>query len=123
MSNSDILKFSSDPGVLFSQHAMAPGVIAGFDSIRSDVLRSVVERTTKDFTPAQYEMLLGEALFSERRRIYKQKNATLEYLFIRKRLKADERLWKKVQSGLLKSATETDRKALLNESEYLEWYL
>ena len=116
MSNSDVLKFSSDPGVLFSQHPMAPGVISSFDSIRSDVLKSVVERTNKEFSPSQHEMLLGEALFSERRRIYKQKNATLEYLFIRKRLKRDEKLWKKIQSGLLKSATESDRKTLINES-------
>ncbi|MCM0607128.1 MAG: 1-acyl-sn-glycerol-3-phosphate acyltransferase [Xanthomonadaceae bacterium] len=116
MSNLETLKFRSDPGVLFSQHAMAPGAISNFEAIRSKVVDSVVERTMNDFSPAQYEMLLGESLFSERRRIYKQKNATLEYLFIRKRIKADEKLWKKVQQGLLKSVVESDRKKLMRDA-------
>lgn len=122
MSDSDVLKFKSDPGVLFSQHSMTPGVISEFESRRPQILSSVVNRTMSDFMPTQYEMLLGESLFSERRRIYKQKNATLEYLFIRKRLKADERLWKKIQAGLLKSPAESDRKQLLGEaiSHYAE---
>lgn len=82
-----------------------------FNSIRSRVLNQVVERTARDFDRAPLDLVLGEALYTEKIRIKRSH----DNIFTKKRTQADRRLWGSIQSGLLKPSAELDRKELLQQ--------
>lgn len=85
------------------------GPLGHWERSRLRVLADVVSATTQHFQSADADTLLGEALYLERQRLKREK----ANFFTKKRLKEDAALWGQVQSGLLRSPVEVDRKALL----------
>ena len=102
----------SHPVIKFEKVPVVSGRLFDLSDIRPDLLRDVVDRTSLDFDPESLESHLGEAMFQERMRLRKTKFG-LTYLTTLSRRWGDQRLWRQVRSGLLKSPTEVNRQALL----------
>lgn len=100
---------SSEPGVRFESLPVVQGPLFRFEEARLRILADVVSKTYDAFSESELDLLLGEALYSERFRL-KREHSTL---FTRARYKNDNALWSRVQNGLLSSSVEVDRKALL----------
>lgn len=87
------------------------GPLSELERIRPALLDGVVQRALGDLsrgnTPA--ELLLGEALYSERLRLKRSRSN----LFTRARSRRDRALWGAIQAGLLRSPAELDRGRLL----------
>ena len=101
----------SHPVIRFQQIPIVPGPLTHLEKIRPQLLSEVFEKTEEDFSGASLDILLGEALYSERLRLKR----TQSHFFTRSRLKKDFRLWNQIHSGLLKPAAEVDRKILLEQ--------
>lgn len=111
MDMSDKTAQGSHPVIRFQHLPVVPGPLSRLEEIRPQLLEEVVQKTKKDLSQTSLDHLLGEALYSERLRIKRgQKN-----IFTRERFQDDKRLWNQIQSGLLKSSVEADRKELLDQ--------
>jgi glycerol-3-phosphate O-acyltransferase len=108
----------SHPSIRFQQVPITPGRLFRFEEIRAEVLRDVIAQTRKDLAESNLEILLGEALYSERLRM-KRNSPTL---FTRGRHRNDQKAWASIQNGLLRPAAEMDRQGLLTHaiSHYAE---
>lgn len=106
-----VVQRGSHPAVRFESLPMVEGALTRFDDARPAILEDVARATVEDFTPAQLDLILGEALYSERQRLKRDRGN----VFTKGRSKADSALWNQVQSGLLKSVAEVDRKQLLDQ--------
>lgn len=95
--------------VRFESHPIVDGPLTTFNDVRPKILSDVVQRTMQDLSHVPSESLLSEALFLERMRM-KRFRANL---FTAPRQRRDRKLWGRVQSGLVKSAAEVDRKRML----------
>jgi glycerol-3-phosphate O-acyltransferase len=100
---------SSHPSIKFENIPAVAGPLNDFESRRARILEEVTRATMNEFSSAQLDLLLGEALYQERSRLKRSKGN----LFTRKRRKNDQALWGQIQSGLLKDAAGADRKQLL----------
>jgi len=100
---------TGEVGVRFQSLPVVEGQLFRFEQTRLRVLADVVSKTFETFSKSELDLLLGEALYSERFRLKRER----ANLFTRTRYKADKALWSKVQDGLLESSVAVDRKALL----------
>ncbi len=82
-----------------------------FESIRAPILSDVVSQTKKDISESSLELLLSEALYSERFRLKRNRPG----FFTQKRYKNDKKIWSQVQTGLILSASSVDRQGLLDQ--------
>jgi glycerol-3-phosphate O-acyltransferase len=80
-----------------------------FGEIRPAVLEEVAKRSMSELARGNLDLLLGEAVYSERLRIKREKFN----VFTRARAKSDRALLGHLQSGVLKPAAMVDRRALL----------
>ncbi|MEK6706834.1 MAG: 1-acyl-sn-glycerol-3-phosphate acyltransferase [Bdellovibrionota bacterium] len=100
----------SHPVIRFERLPVTDGPLLRFEKNRNAMLSDVVERTVHDFIGgSNIDLLIGEALYSERFRMKRVKPG----FFMRNRRKLDEQLWGYVQ-GLIRNTGEIDRKALLD---------
>jgi len=99
----------TSPIVRFDPHPMVNGPLTTFNQVRPKILTDVVQRTMQDLSQIPSESLLSEALFLERMRM-KRLRANL---FTMPRKRRDQKLWGRVQSGIVRSAAEVDRKRML----------
>lgn len=100
----------SHPAVRFEHLPVVEGPLQDFDRKRPLILADVVAKTHEDFANSPLDLVLGEALYSERLRLKRDRGN----LFTFPRKKADQALWGKVQSGLLRPGAVLDRKTLLD---------
>jgi glycerol-3-phosphate O-acyltransferase len=100
----------SHPAIRFRQVPIVPGPLSQLEDIRPALLASVTEQTKQDLSQIPLEVLLGEALYTERARLKRERGN----IFTRARLQHDRKLWSHVRGDLLKPAAEVDRSALLN---------
>lgn len=101
---------SSHPAIRFENIPVVEGNLSHINSIRQDLLSKVVKKTALELSTTSSDLLLGEALYSERLRL-KRSNPNL---FTSHRYKKDQRLLSQIQAGLLKSSVESDRTQLLD---------
>ncbi len=99
----------SHPTIRFEQIPIVQGPLFRFQESRLRILADVVSKTVDKFAGGPLDMTLGEALYSERFRLKREKYN----LFTRGRAKADFALWNQVQAALLQSPVEADRKSVL----------
>lgn len=85
------------------------GPLFRFEGVRLRILADTVAKTMADFSGSPLDILLGEALYTERYRIKKESTN----LFTRKRKKGDLLVLNRIQDGLLKSGVEMDRRNLM----------
>lgn len=105
------IQSESHPAIQFTQVPIVPGQLSQLENVRSALLKDVVERTQSELSESALEGLLGEALFTERLRLKREKPT----LFTRERFKRDRRMWSHIQQGLYRSVAEVDRKGLLTD--------
>ncbi len=84
--------------------------LVNLEAMRPQLLQEVITQTGQDFSGSQLDLLLSEALYLERFRLHRNPPG----FFTRSRFKKDSQLWKKIQSGLLESSVQVERKALLD---------
>ena len=101
----------SHPAIRFQQVPIVAGPLSRLERIRAQLLSDVAEKTQLDLSRNKPEVLLGEALYSERLRLKRSR----PNLFTRTRFKNDRKLWGHIHSSLHRSASEVDRKALLQQ--------
>jgi len=101
----------SHPAIRFKQVPIVPGPLSRLEEIRSHLLADVVTKTVEEFNLDSLEVLLGEALYNEKRRLKRSRGN----LFTRSRFKRDRLLWNQIYGSLLKPAAEVDRKILLEK--------
>jgi glycerol-3-phosphate O-acyltransferase len=101
----------SHPSIRFEQIPITPGPLFHLDQIRPQILNDVVKKTKEELLHSPLEVLLGEALYSEKLRLKRMPSP----IFIRARTKADKALWSSIQNGLVKPAAEVDRAVLLDQ--------
>ncbi len=101
----------SHPAINFKQLPVVPGPLSKLEGIRAELLNQVVERTKADLTEEDLESLLGEALYTEKLRLKRERNN----FFTRKRFKNDRELWSLVKKGLIRPHGEIDRQELLDK--------
>jgi glycerol-3-phosphate O-acyltransferase len=111
MSGHSIAPTGSHPVIRFEQVPIVEGKLTHLKDLRSQVLKDVVARTEHDLAHSSLELLLGEALYSERVRLRRNK----PNVFTKGRFKADARLWARIQAGMLKPAARVDRHDLLRQ--------
>ncbi len=104
-------KTGSHPSIRFEQIPIIPGPLSRFERIRSKLLEDVVTRTQNELSHGSLDILLGEALYTERLRLKRDHGN----IFTRSRLKNDRALWGQVHGGLVKPAAEVDRHLLLQQ--------
>lgn len=100
---------TSHPSIRFEQLPAAEGKLLRFDELRLRILADVVSKTMQGLSGSSLELALGEALYSERARLKRER----PNLFTRQRIKNDRALWNHIQSGLLHTPVEADRRNLL----------
>ncbi|OFZ55398.1 MAG: hypothetical protein A2428_17000 [Bdellovibrionales bacterium RIFOXYC1_FULL_54_43] len=103
-------KMSSHPAVRFQQIPVVEGKLSSFDKIRGTIVDDVVSETMRELTGADFDLVLGQALYSERFRLKHFKGN----IYTRSRSKKDRALWNRVQAGLLRPSAEVDREQLLS---------
>lgn len=101
----------SHPVIRFEQIPIVPGPLSQLESIRPQLLTDVVEKTKQDFSESSLDRVLGEALYTEQRRLKHARGN----LFTRTRFKRDHRIWNQMHGSLLRPAAEVDRKILLHQ--------
>jgi glycerol-3-phosphate O-acyltransferase len=128
MSSGDMLKTTdlgsstsstgSHPSIRFQQIPIIPGPLSRLEDIRGQLLSDVIQKTRKELLESNPEVLLGEALYSEKLRLKRNR----PNIFVRRRHQADRRLWGSIHGALLKPAAEVDRKIILERviSHYAE---
>lgn len=90
--------------------SIVEGPLSQFEDKRARILSEVVKRTKEEISGGALELMIGEALYSERIRLKRER----WNIFTRTRLKEDRALWNKVQAGLLSPAALVDRRAMLD---------
>jgi glycerol-3-phosphate O-acyltransferase len=86
------------------------GPLSSLEGMRSDILKDVVETSFGGLADASsLELILGEALYSERIRMKRDRGN----IFTRHRRLRDQVLWNNIQAGLLRPSALVDRKQLL----------
>lgn len=108
-SNSPVPSSASHPAIRFQQIPIVPGPLSSLERLRFGLLEDVVKKTQKDLSTASLEVLLGEALYSERLRMRRSRPT----IFTRGRFVQDKKLWGHIHSSLLQPAGVADRKVLL----------
>ena len=104
--------YGSHPAVRFEQLPMVEGPLTSFNEKREKILADVVSQTAQDLgSSSSLDLILGEALYSERVRLKREHGNP----FTRGRIKADKMLWNRIQNGLLQSSAQVDRSRLLKE--------
>lgn len=106
-----IIPTGSHPSIQFRQLPIIPGPLFELERKRPGLLADVVKKTKEDLSGSSLEVILGDALYSERIRMRRESFNP----FTRARFKRDQKLWAQVQAGLLKPGAEVDRKDLLNQ--------
>jgi glycerol-3-phosphate O-acyltransferase len=101
----------SHPAIRFHQVPIVPGPLSRLEEVRPALLTDVATRTFEEFDPPSLEVILGEALFSERQRLRRHRGN----IFTKSRYKRDQQLWGQIHGGLLRPAAEVDRKVLLEK--------
>ena len=94
-----------------AQSPLDQAALWNFNNLRPSILDDAVERAENELSGSSMDVLLGEALYSERVRLKRNKTN----IFTRGRASRDRALWSKVQAGLLKPSAEVDRRNLLNQ--------
>ncbi|MBN23384.1 MAG: acyltransferase [Bdellovibrionaceae bacterium] len=79
---------------------------------RPQVIQSLTRATTKSLDSYEKEMILAEALYTERSRLRNQKFKFTQISTLPRRWR-DQKMWGSIHSGLLKSSGEVDRTDLL----------
>lgn len=103
------LSTNSTPAVRFEQLPIVEGPLTRFNDVRLRVLADVVTRTIEEFENSSLDFSLGEALYLENFRLKRER----PNLFTKGRYREDKILWSEIQSGLLSSTVDVDRKKLL----------
>jgi glycerol-3-phosphate O-acyltransferase len=106
-----IIPTGSHPSIRFHDLPVIPGPLFELEKKRSGLLADVVYKTKEELSNSSLEVILGEALYSERIRMKREAFNP----FTLPRLKRDRKLWNHIQSGLLKSGAEVDRTELLDQ--------
>jgi glycerol-3-phosphate O-acyltransferase len=101
----------SHPVIEFRQIPITHGPLSRLDDIRPRLLNDVVKRTLDEFSNSHLEGLLGEAFYSERLRLKRNRGN----IFTKSRDKADRVLWNSVLNALVNSPAEVDRKLILEK--------
>ena len=111
-------KHTSHPAIRFEQIPIVKGPLSELDGKRPSLLEDVVDQTMKDLSSSKLDLVLGEALYSERARLKRFK----PNMFTKARKRSDQALWGQIQSGLLQSSALVERKPLLDRvlSHYAE---
>ncbi len=99
----------SHPVIQFKNIPVVEGPLFNLNRLRSRMIAEVTSQTLGDFSNSSLDLLLGEAMYQEKLRIKREHYN----VFTRHRRKRDALLWSQVQTGLLKSSSEVDRKQLL----------
>ncbi|MEO7164046.1 MAG: 1-acyl-sn-glycerol-3-phosphate acyltransferase [Bdellovibrionia bacterium] len=106
-----IIPTGSHPAIRFHHLPIIHGPLFELEQKRPGLLADVVQKTKDDLSDSSLEVVLGEALYSERIRMRRESFNP----FTLPRRKRDQKLWGQVQAGLLKPGAEADRKALLDQ--------
>ncbi len=101
----------SHPVVRFQQIPIAQGPLSGLNRMRPALLKNVVDLSYLELASSNLDTTLGEALFQERMRLKRMTPS----VFTKARHVRDQRLWGRVQSGLVQPSALADRKPLLRE--------
>jgi len=99
----------SHPAIRFEQVPVVEGPLSSLNENRAKILTDVSKITLSEFDKSSVELSLGQALYSERIRLKRDRGN----IFTRGRLKEDRKLWSHVQSGLLRPVAEVDRQELM----------
>src|SRR4051812_36067391 len=86
----------SHPAIQIKPVPIVPGPLSRLDEIRSSLLGNVAQKTKEELSHTALELLLGEALYSEKQRLRHNR----PNIFTRTRHKRDLQLWNSIQSGL-----------------------
>jgi len=102
----------NSPALRLEQRPVTTGKFFQFNAIRPQILEDVRTRTLAELTQNQtnLDLLLGESLYLERSRLKRER----KNIFTKQRISADRALWGQVQSGLLRSSAEVDRRSMLD---------
>lgn len=88
--------------------------LLNFEFLRPAIKKQVIEDTLSYFSDLEgknLELLLGETLYTERFRLKRHR----DNIFTKPRTRRDKKLWGQIQSGLLKSPAESERRQLLGQ--------
>lgn len=110
----DSFQSDSHPLIQHEQVPIVKGELFSLNKKRKKIVSRVVRTTQQNFQNHRLEFLLAEALYQERKRMKKIKPLNLAYLSNWTRHTQDRKLWRSVQSDLMKKSTEVDRKQILN---------
>ncbi len=102
---------SSHPAIQFKTIPIVPGPLSRLEHIRPSLLEDVIRKTKEELSGTGLDLLLGEALYSERSRLRYSRPT----IFTRERYQGDAALWNSIQAGLVKSHAEVDRKLQLDQ--------
>jgi glycerol-3-phosphate O-acyltransferase len=98
------------PAIRFENLPVVNGPLFGWEKRRAAILDDVVSRTMMELAGTNAEFILGEALYSEKSRLRRDRGN----FFTRTRYQNDRRLWGQIQSALVKPPAEADRQQILN---------
>lgn len=106
------------PAIRFERMPAVRGTLTEFNEIRPEILTDVSGQTLRELSGSSPDLLLGEALYSEKLRLKRQR----DNIFTKKRSKRDRALWGQIQRGLIKPPGVSDRGAMLEQvvSHYSE---
>lgn len=97
------------PAIRIEHLPVVDGPLFDWEKKRPSILQDVVTRTAADLSCPHLEFLLGEALYSERFRLKRNRGG----FFARTRYENDRRLWGQIQGALVKPPAEADRQQIL----------
>jgi glycerol-3-phosphate O-acyltransferase len=104
-------KHTSHPAIRFEQIPIVRGPLSELEAKRPSLLEDVVDQSMKELESSNLDLILGEAMYSERGRLKRFK----PNLFTKGRKQRDQALWNQIQAGLLKSSAIVERKPLLDQ--------
>ncbi|MBL7713839.1 MAG: 1-acyl-sn-glycerol-3-phosphate acyltransferase [Bdellovibrionales bacterium] len=112
MQPSDFHEFGkSHPIIRFEKVPTGDGAILRLDQVRQRIQADVVRQTLISLQGQSPDNLLGEALYSERARLRREKPT----IFTRGRYNRDRAIWSEIQAGLLKPVALVDRNQLVRK--------
>lgn len=103
------MQSTSHPAIRFESMPVIEGPLTQFEKGRLRILADVLSKTLQSFEDAQLDLVLGEALYSERTRLKRER----PNLFTKKRYQSDKVLWNSVQASILQPPVLADRRNLL----------
>jgi glycerol-3-phosphate O-acyltransferase len=101
----------SHPVIRFEQVPIVDGKLTELETLRPRILEDVVDRTKRDLEHASPDLILGEALYSEKFRLKRNR----PNFFTKARAKNDAILWNQIQAGMVRPAAQVDRAELLRQ--------